>query len=185
MIRPPRGSWPAMWRKASRAQRKAPVTLTPNTFSQSSRATSATGAGRAATPALLNRRSIRPNRAAAAANSARTEASSVTSHNSAASVSPPSAQAVSSASRRRPAIMTCQPAFASARAVARPTPLPPPVTIALPIIDWLETRADSRAQGHRPAGDDIGPLEALAAFLETGQLGALVERILDEELGGE
>ena len=31
----------------------------------------------------------------------------------------------------------------------------------------------------------IGPLEALAALLEAGQLGALVERILDEQLGGE
>jgi hypothetical protein len=48
-----------------------------------------------------------------------------------------------------------------------------------------EPRAHPHAQGHRRVRHDIGPLEALAAFLEAGELGALVERILDEELGGE
>lgn len=69
---------------------------------------------------------------------ARTEASSVTSQVAAARVPPPSARTASSGSRRRPATRTFQPASARAKAAARPTPLPPPVTIALPVTPLLK-----------------------------------------------
>src|SRR5271168_2034900 len=65
MILPPLGDCPAMRRKASRAQRNAPVTFTAITEDQSSRLTSDTAEFGAAVPALLNSKSIRPNRATA------------------------------------------------------------------------------------------------------------------------
>ncbi len=48
-----------MRRKASRAQRKLPVTLTAITDDQSSKLTSGNAAGDAGVPALLNNRSTR------------------------------------------------------------------------------------------------------------------------------
>src|SRR3954471_12134772 len=44
----------------------------------------------------------------------------------------------------------------------------------------LKFRAHPNAERPRAVDHDIGPLEALAAFLEPGDLGALVERVLDE-----
>src|SRR5205085_8539632 len=43
-----------------------------------------------------------------------------------------------------------------------------------------EARADPDPDRPRRVGDDIGPLEALAALLAAGQLRTFVERILDE-----
>src|SRR5271170_7051823 len=75
MILPPLGDCAAMRLNASRAHRNAPVTLTSITERQSSMLTSDTPVGAAAVPALLNSRSIRPNRAAVWSNKLVTESS--------------------------------------------------------------------------------------------------------------
>ncbi len=82
-------------------------------------------------PALLNSMSTRPNFSPIAANSAATWAGSVTSVGTASVCPPVAMRAVSSsASLRRPASATDQPSFSSARADARPMPLPAPVMTA-------------------------------------------------------
>ena len=51
---------------------------------------------------------------------------------------------------------------------------------------WLQNRVPSLTPIVRGVlVHDIGPLEALAALLEAGQLGALVEGVFEEQLGAE
>src|ERR1019366_6826667 len=82
-------------------------------------------------PALLNRTSSRPKVSRVLANSARTESGLVTSVGT-LSILPPVADADAAVrangSARRPASTTEYPADWSARATARPMPLPAPVT---------------------------------------------------------
>ena len=82
-------------------------------------------------PALFTSRSIWPWRSSTPSTSASTWSSSRMSH-ARASTRPPSAAAAvsSSGSSRRPQTTTCAPSAASSRAVARPSPEPPPLTMA-------------------------------------------------------
>ena len=83
--------------------------------------------------ALLTRQSTRPNRSTAAATIASTWSGSRTSVGCAAARPPAasiSATVSSSGSGRRPATTTDAPSRANSWAMARPIPLPPPVTSA-------------------------------------------------------
>ena len=79
MMRPPRGVCAFMIRIASCVQRNAPVRFVSTTAFHCSNVRSSIGIGGVPMPALLNSRSRRPNRSLVFANSARTEAGSVTS----------------------------------------------------------------------------------------------------------
>ena len=61
MMRPPRGVWCFMMRKASWVQRKGPVRLMSSTDFHCSKLSSSSGTPGELTPALLNSRSRRPN----------------------------------------------------------------------------------------------------------------------------
>src|SRR5438445_9701929 len=78
-IRPPRGCWFFMTLIASCVQRKAPVRFASTTDFHCSKVTSSRGTGGAPEPALLNRRSNRPNASTARAKSAFTDCGSPTS----------------------------------------------------------------------------------------------------------
>ena len=73
MMRPPRGSWSRIMRKAARAHRKVPVRLAATTPNQSASSVSPMSRAGLPRPALLNNRSRRPNRSRTAANKASTE----------------------------------------------------------------------------------------------------------------
>ena len=79
MIRPPRGVWSFIIRIACCVHRKAPVRLMSTTFFHCSTVSSSRLTAGAPTPALLNRRSRRPKALSRCANSARTDAGSLTS----------------------------------------------------------------------------------------------------------
>src|SRR5262245_16366620 len=134
MIRPPRGFWSFISRNASCVHRNGPVRLVATTVCHLSNGRSSIGMP-ALVPALLNSRSSRPNSCLVRANSALIDAGSVTSVGTASVGALPAALAVaSSASLRRPASTTVQPAFASPSAEALPMPLPAPVTIAILLV---------------------------------------------------
>src|SRR5713101_5084175 len=78
-IRPPRGTWLFMSFIASWVQRNAPVRLAPTTVLHCSYVRSSSGTGGAPRPALLKRRSSRPNASAVCANNALTDRGSATS----------------------------------------------------------------------------------------------------------
>ena len=110
-------------------------------------------------PALLNRKSRRPNASFVRAKSASTDAGSLTSAGTASARSPSapaSAFVCSSGSGRRPASTTDHPSRSIASAQARPTPVPAPVIIATlpcPFISLLLLRAirlDTPAPGDGP-----------------------------------
>ena len=87
----------------------------------------------ALTPALLNRKSSRPNASLVFAKSASTDAGSLTSAGAASARSPSapaSAFVFARGSGRRPASTTDHPSPSIASAEARPTPVPAPVIIA-------------------------------------------------------
>src|SRR2546422_3775932 len=131
MIRPPRGSWLFMILNASWVQRNEPVRLVSTTAFHCATVRSSRSPA-APMPALLNRRSRRPNDSLVRANKARIASGSHTSLGT-TSVRPlaaPAAATCSSASLRRPASETWYPSLNSASATALPTPLPAPVTIA-------------------------------------------------------
>src|SRR6185437_1690160 len=110
-----------------------PLRLTSTTAFHWSKVSSSIGTGGAFWPALLNRRSRRPNSRSICPNRALTASGSLTLVGSARARRPRAliAPAVSSsASRRRPASATCQPVRAKAKADARPIPEPAPVTRA-------------------------------------------------------
>ncbi len=84
-------------------------------------------------PALFTRMSTAPKRSSTASRNTATCAGSRTSQGIASTFRPSassSARTCSSGSGRRPQIATLAPVRASSRAVARPMPVPPPVTIA-------------------------------------------------------
>ena len=160
MIRPPRGSWAFITRNASRMPRKAPVRLVSTTRRQSSTVRSSSGTGRRPIPALLKRRSTRPNAPTAASNRARTESGSVTSVGTASARGPaPPARAIVSAraSGRRPAIATEYPSRqegqgrrpADPRAAARDDRHLPGLGPSL-----IPSRRPRRLSPSRPAGED-------------------------------
>src|SRR5271170_5167110 len=133
MMRPPCGRWRFIRPKAPWAHRKAPLRLTSTTVFHCAKVSSSIGTAGAPWPALLNKRSSRPNSRSMVANSAFTAAGSPTSAGEATARRPRaliSPAASSSGSRRRPASATCQPARASAGAAALPIPEPAPVTRA-------------------------------------------------------
>src|SRR3989442_357676 len=108
-IRPPRGSWLFMSLIASCVQRKAPVRLTSTTEVHCSKVTSSSGTGGAPEPALLKRRSNRPNASFVLANRAFTDRGSRTSVGTLSIRAPsldPAAAAASRGSLRRPATTT-------------------------------------------------------------------------------
>jgi hypothetical protein len=79
MIRPPRGDWSFMIRNASCVHRKAPVRFVSIAAVQSASSRSSSGTGGESAPALLKRRSSRPNLASIAANTAATDSGTRTS----------------------------------------------------------------------------------------------------------
>src|SRR6058998_983983 len=108
-IRPPRGCWFFMTLIASCVQRKAPVRFTSTTVFHCSKVRSSSGTGGADAPALLNRRSNRPNVATVLSKRALTDFASLTSVGAPRIVAPsfdPSAATASSGSFRRPATTT-------------------------------------------------------------------------------
>ena len=122
---------------SARAQRKAPSRLTPSTSSQ----TSSVSASRSAksshrvVPALLTSRSQRPNRSSHRRAIARTAASSRTSTCTASASAPAAVRSLtvcsaSSAERLQVSSTPRAPARTNRCAVARPIPVPPPVTTA-------------------------------------------------------
>ncbi len=122
-----------MTRKASRAQRKAPVRLVETTASHSESSKSSNGAERPKIPALLNKKSIRPRSSRACENKRFTDDGSVTSHlitmpRSAAAPDPASVSR--SGSSRRPASTTSHEPASKESATWRPIPDPAPVTTA-------------------------------------------------------
>jgi hypothetical protein len=134
MIRPPRGACVFISRTACRAHRNAPVRFVSTTRCQSATEISSRSPGGAAIPALLTSRSTRPQRSRTASNSAATDSADVTSAGTTSA--PPRDAAVSRRrSSRRPASATRQPSASSARATARPTPDPAPVTTATPVTE--------------------------------------------------
>src|ERR1700722_16152130 len=133
MIRPPCGCWRFMSPNAPWAQRNMPLRLTPTTALHWAKVSSSIGTGGAFWPALLNRRSSRPNSRSTLANRALTAPGSLTFVGTGRTrlPSPLISRAVSSsASARRPASATCQPVRAKASADALPIPEPAPVTRA-------------------------------------------------------
>src|SRR5712675_250844 len=139
MMRPPIGFWSFMMRKACCVHRKVPWTIEPMTPLHLAHSRSSIWAA-APKPALLNKTSSRPKVALVLANSASTEARSLTSVGTPsvltciASISPTTAL---SGSGRRPATTTAKPSRASASAEALPMPLPPPVTRATLPLDAM------------------------------------------------
>ena len=132
-MRPPLGVWLFIILNASRVHRNAPVRLTSTTFRHCSTVSSSMGIPGALAPALLNRKSSRPNASAVLAKSACTDAGSLTSAGTASARSPsaPASSLVfSSGSGRRPASTTDHPSRSIASAQARPIPVPAPVIIA-------------------------------------------------------
>src|SRR5437899_183617 len=114
---------------ASCVQRKAPVRLTSTTEVHCSKDTSSSGTAGAPEPALLKRRSNRPNAAFVLANRAFTDRGSRTSVGILSIRAPsldPSAAVLSRGSFRRPATTTEYPSPARATATALPIPVPPP-----------------------------------------------------------
>src|SRR5437879_303620 len=112
--------------------RKAPVRFTSSTRRQSSTDMVATGATQAR-PALFTRMSILPSSAFARSTIARTSSALVTSQRR-PSARTPSAESSAAVWAQRSALRaqstTSAPISASAVAICRPSPLPPPVTIA-------------------------------------------------------
>ena len=117
-----------MSRNASCVQRKAPVRFVSSTARQSSNATSSRVVGGALTPALLKRRSSRPNRASTSAKRAATDAGSRTSQVSGDGAAARARGGGLQGLEATPGETTVKPAPASATAAARPIPLPAPVT---------------------------------------------------------
>src|SRR5206468_3447224 len=158
MIRPPRGFCSFMILNASCVHRNAPVRLVSTTAFHCATVRSSRSPA-APMPALLNRRSRRPNVSLVRANRARIASGSHTSVGT-TSVRPldaPAAATCSSASLRRPASDTWYPSFNSASATALPTPLPAPVTIAtfLSMVSLLIAWYTSPTAYHgRPHGPD-------------------------------
>src|SRR5579883_2508863 len=133
-MRPPTGFCAFMMRNAACRQKKAPFRLVSTTDLHCSTVRSSSRIGGAPMPALLNRKSNRPNRSLVRAKSASTESESATSACTAiarAPSAPACATAASSFSTRRPASTTDQPSARSASAAALPIPLPAPVTSAI------------------------------------------------------
>ena len=109
MMRPPCGDCACIARNAACAQRKAPVRLVSMTRRHTSGASSATGVGGAAVPALLNSTSSLPNLATVRSTMDATAAASVTSTESTRTfdAAPDAMDAVSSSGAdRRPARAT-------------------------------------------------------------------------------
>ncbi len=118
---------PAAWEN-----RKLPVRLVSSTLVQSGRAISSAGAPQEV-PALLTRKSIRPNRSIVAATVASTLSGSFTSQASARTSAPPARSSSAACSHRgslRAHKTRRAPASASPSAICRPSPTEPPVTTA-------------------------------------------------------
>src|SRR5277367_6547853 len=148
---------------ARRIMLKVPMRLTRITFSKSasgcgpSRPTTRFGVP---TPAQLTSTRVGPCAAAALASAAPTEPSSATSP---ATARPPIALAASSAAAGlRSKTVTFAPLAASASAVARPSPDPPPVTIAATPDSFIALPPSARANLARPHIDrrQFAPLHA-------------------------
>src|SRR5258705_5443378 len=134
MMRPPRGVCTFMMRMASCVQRNAPFRFVSTTDFHCANDRSSIGIGGVPIPALLNRRSSRPNRCFVVAKSARTDSGSLTSAGIARqrdAAAPAHVTAPSRSSARRPANTTLYPSSTNASATALPMPLPAPVTMAI------------------------------------------------------
>src|ERR1700733_13539895 len=145
------GSSLAISAAARRIMLKVPMRLTRITFSKSA---SGCGPSRPTTrlatpmPAQLTSTRAAPCAAAALASAAPAEASSATSP---ATARPPIALAASSAAAGlRSKTVTFAPLAASASAVARPSPEPPPVTIAATPVSFIALPPSARAGSSRP-----------------------------------
>src|SRR3984885_5203212 len=148
---PSTGSSLAISAAARRIMLKVPMRLTRITFSKSA---SGCGPSRPTTrlatpmPAQLTSTRAAPCAAAALASAAPAEASSATSP---ATARPPIALAASSAAAGlRSKTVTFAPLAASASAVARPSPEPPPVTIAATPVSFIAHPPSARAGSSRP-----------------------------------
>src|SRR5258705_2765993 len=162
--------------------RNAPVRFTSITFRQSSTAMVATGATHAR-PALLTRTSIRPSSACARSTIARTSSALVTSQPNPSARTPSaesSAAVLAQRSASRAQSTRSAPISASAVAICRPSPLPPPVTMAtLPrrsnssLVCIRPPRPLTRSRLYSPPVPAFAPSpdvqqrrERLAAFME-------------------
>ena len=146
-MRPPIGVWLFMSLNASRVQRNVPVRLTSTTRCHCSTVSSSIGIPGALAPALLNRKSSRPNASFVRAKSASTDAGSLTSAGTASARSPSApasafvfSERLGAASREhhRPSLAQHRQRasfrFRSFPPSARPTPVPAPVIIAIPAV---------------------------------------------------
>src|SRR5437867_5283732 len=163
MIRPPRGFWSFMILNASCVQKNEPVRLVSTTAFHCATVRSSRSPA-APMPALLNRRSSRPNALLVCAKSERMAWGSHTSVGTTSALeraSPASADTVSRASLRRPASETWYPSRSSASPTALPTPLPAPVTIAtflsMSVILLMAVLVDAARQPTTDAASFAGP----------------------------
>src|SRR5205085_1121576 len=127
---PPRSS---ITRAAACEKRKTPVRLTSTTFCQPSSGIPSAGAPQAV-PALFTSTSSEPSSPSVRETTVCTSSGSRTSQRSASVRTPSSASSRAAASQRstlRAQRTTFAPTSASASAIRRPIPLPPPVTIAV------------------------------------------------------
>src|SRR4029078_7208070 len=118
---------------ASCVHRNEPVRIVSTTDCHCCKVRSSIGTGGAPKPALLNKKSRRPNAFLVSANRAFTSSGLPTSVLTASILPPPALaldHALSSSPLRRPDAPTSQPSPCNASAADRPMPLPPPVTIA-------------------------------------------------------
>ena len=107
-------------------------------------------------PALLTRTSIRPICSPRPSSIASTCSSSRTSHGKARQAGPSSSRTNARSSARRPQIATRAPVWTSSRAVARPIPVPPPVTNARrPAFASLASGERNRSSATDPVWDPV------------------------------
>src|SRR5258706_5184418 len=182
MILPP-PPWAIITFPAACEHRNAPVRFTSITFRQSSTAMVATGATHAR-PALFTRMSIRPSSDFARSTIARTSSALVTSQPRPSARTPSaeiSAAVFAQRSASRAQSTRSAPISASAVAICRPSPLPPPVTMATlprrsnsPLVCIRSPRSFRRSRrlyippvpAFAPSSDVQQRRERLAAFME-------------------
>src|SRR5205807_1119171 len=147
--------------------KKAPVRFTSSTRRQSSTAMVATGATQAR-PALFTRMSMRPSSAFVRSTIARTSSGLVTSQRKPSARTPSAASSAAVCAQRsalRAQSTMSAPISASALAICRPSPLPPPVTMATfpPRSNSSLVRIGSPSLGRGDnAGSRVAPVPAFA-----------------------
>src|SRR5262245_16807815 len=149
--------------RACREQRKALVTLASRVARNPSSLRVRTAPRCAMPPALLTSTSRRPNASSAVATRRATSAARVTSAGHARATPPAcviSAMVFSIGSARRPASTTLAPSRPNMRAMARPRPVPAPVTMATLSLSRIHASSRGGVLGERPLRSALGELQA-------------------------